>query len=451
MVFHIIVAYEAERGIGYQNELPWPKSTRDLKYFRKRTLNKTVIMGHNTYLSIGGPLPDRINIVISRQTDLKAVIVVPNLDEALKYAEEVFVIGGAKIFEEALRPPLINNIGSIYVTEFKNRYPNDKKFPEIPEYFFERTVVEDHEELTFVTWTRRSNCEELAYLSLLREIKEQGTLIPSRTGVPCYSVFGRALRFNLRAGVVPLLTTKQVFFRGVVEELLFFISGSTDATILKNKGINIWTGNTSREFLDSHGLSIYDEGDMGPTYSFLFAHAGAEHLYTGKDGNYEGLGVNQIDQLIDGIKREPTGRRHLIVLWAPAHLNKMALPPCLFSYIFNVNIITKEISVMTTMRSADFFLGVPFNICSASLLLRMICLATGYQPGELYATYGDAHIYQNHLSAVTEQLTRIPWRFPTLTFIRSFEEIGSIQDFQYEDFKLNNYYKYPALKAEMAV
>jgi thymidylate synthase len=375
--------------------------------------------------------------------------VVPTLADALAY--DGWIIGGAKIFEAMLQPPLINKIGSIFVTEFKETYVSDKKFPEIPEYVFERRVIETHPELTFVEWTRRSNDEELSYLSLLKEIKEQGTLVPSRTGVPCYSVFGRSLRFNLRDGVLPLLTTKQVFFRGVVEELLFFISGSTDTTILKKKGINIWDGNTSREFLDSHGLSAYEVGDMGPSYSFLFTHAGAEHLYTGKDNDYTGLGVNQIERLIEGIKRDPNGRRHLIVLWAPAYLDAMALPPCLFSYVFNVNTQRNEISLMTTMRSADFFLGVPFNICSASLLLRMVCLATGYEPGELYATYGDAHIYENHLGAVTEQLIRIPWRFPTLSFGRSFEEIGSMSGFQYGDFKLHNYYKYPALRAEMAI
>ena len=451
MVFHIIVAFDSERGIGYQNALPWPKSTRDLKYFKTRTLNQVIIMGHNTFASIGHPLPSRTNIVISRDTDLKDVIVVSNLTDALSYGDQVYVIGGAQIFEEALRPPLINSIGSIYVTEFKDRYLSDKKFPEISEYFFERELIEEHEELTFVRWTRRTNREELEYLNLLREVKEQGSLFPSRTGIGCYSVFGRCLRFNLRNGVIPLLTTKQVFFRGVVEELLFFISGSTDTTILNKKGIHIWDGNTSREFLDSHGLHNYEVGDMGPTYSFLFTHAGADHLYTGKNGDYEGLGVNQIDRLIEGIKSDPNGRRHLIVLWSPAHLEKMVLPPCLFSYIFNVNTNTREISVMTTMRSADFFLGVPFNICSASLFLRMICLATGYQPGELYATYGDTHIYENHISAVNEQLTRIPWRFPTLTFGRSFEEIQSIRGFEYGDFKLHNYYKYPPLKADMAI
>lgn len=451
MVFHIIVAYDTERGIGYQNKLPWPKSVKDLQYFKQKTLNKPIIMGHNTFLSIGHPLPFRTNIVISRDNSISDVIVMPCLSDAIQYSHEVFVIGGAKIFEEAMSLPLINKIGSIYVTEFKNNYPSDKKFPLIPEYFFERHVIEDHPELSFVEWTRRSNSEELQYLSLLREIKERGTLTSTRTGISTYSVFGRSLRFNLRNGVIPLLTTKQVFFRGVVEELLFFISGSTDANVLKKKGVNIWDGNTSRNFLDSHGLSHYEEGDMGPTYSFLFNHAGAEHLYTGKNGNYNGLGVNQINTVIEGIKTDPTGRRHLIVLWSPAHLDKMVLPPCLFSYVFNVNTSTKEISVMTTMRSADLFLGVPFNICSASLLLRMICLATGYQAGELYATYGDTHIYENHISAVTEQLTRIPWRFPTLEFSRSFDQIQSIRAFQYSDFKLNNYYKYPPLRADMAI
>lgn len=474
-MYSIIVACDTNNGIGYNNSLPWDGCPADMKEFRKRTIgngNNAVIMGHNTYWSIPEqyrPLKFRKNIVVSRDTNFpKDVIVFKTLKEAMVSAllqnfTEIYVIGGEKIYAECMKSPLIHYIDNIYLTRFHTSLQVNKFFPSIFEILFEpRSVmsceadyVKDQKkypiQLSFEVWRRKPNPEEQRYLTLLKEIIMSNNLVPSRTGTGCYSIFGRDLRISLRNNVIPLLTTKQVFFRGVVAELLFFISGSTDTNKLRQQNIHIWDGNTTREFLDSHGLSHYPEYDMGPTYSFLFTHAGAEHAYQDKNTDYTGQGVNQIHSVIDGIKRDPNSRRHLIVLWSPAHLDKMSLPPCLFSYIFHVNTNTREISVMTTMRSADFFLGVPFNLASAALFLHIICAATGYYPGELYATFGDAHVYGDHLNAVEEQLTRTPWTWPTLKWKRSFNDIGAIENIVYEDFLLENYICYPKINAPMAV
>lgn len=281
---------------------------------------------------------------------------------------------------------------------------------------------------------------EKQYLNLLKRILEDGESRDDRTGVGTISLFGLHMEFDLNEGF-PLLTTKKTWFNGILKELLFFLSGKTDTKILERQGVNIWKDNTSMEFLAKNGLRL-DEGDMGPGYSFQWRHAGEQ--YAGKDREYKG--IDQIQQLIGGLKKNPTGRRHIVSSWDVANIEKMALPPCHCFFQMYVR-EGKYLDCCLYQRSADMFLGVPFNIASYALLMIIIGHLTDLVPGRLIHNLGDAHIYKNHIEQVKEQLTRSPYPSPTVEIKRKIE---SIDDFRFEDFLLENYTFHGVLKGDMA-
>jgi thymidylate synthase len=467
-MFHIIFAQDEDGTIGNSetNSLPWPREVarEDMQYFRKTTIGNgknAVIMGHNTFRSLPrGALPGRANLVISRNSDADEFKHVEKVGESLydmmdycmrRKFEEVYIIGGCRIYQQCMDVRTIRNrIYKVHQSTIAGRYNGDRKWN------FELSslngfILESQQHLDDqcrVDVFRHDNYEEDQFLLLINDVLQRGVQIPDRTGVGTRSCFGRTLRFDLSHGTIPLLTTKRVFFRGSVEEMLFFISGSTDVEKLRAKGIHIWDGNTSREFLDRRGLATYPEWDMGPTYSFLFKHAGYEGQYVDKNHNYDGKGIDQFRQLVDGIRQDPYSRRHMINLWSPAHLDKMSLPPCLFNYIFYV-CPSRKIHLMCTMRSADLFLGVPFNLSGASLILRMVCHLTGYDPGELLLVMSNAHLYENHVEQAAEQIRRTPYRFPVLN-IRARQQ-QTMDDFLPEDFELLGYKCHPRIPAPMAI
>ena len=288
------------------------------------------------------------------------------------------------------------------------------------------------------------NHEENQYLSLVREIIESGQEKSDRTGVGTLSVFGRQLRFSLRDDIFPLLTTKRVFFRGVMEELLWFIRGSTNSKELADCGVHIWDGNGSREFLDRCGFYGREEGDLGPVYGFQWRHSGAHYIDMHTD--YTGQGVDQLQEVIDKIKSSPNDRRLILCAWNPKDIEEMALPPCHALVQFYVS--GSELSCMMYQRSADMGLGVPFNIASYALLTCMVAHVTGLRPGEFIHTLGDAHVYRNHVTQLKEQLTRTPRPFPTLTISR---KITNIDDFCASDFELKGYNPHGRIQMQMAV
>mmetsp|Transcript_9083 Transcript_9083/g.27863 ORF Transcript_9083/g.27863 Transcript_9083/m.27863 type:complete len:253 (-) Transcript_9083:220-978(-) len=252
------------------------------------------------------------------------------------------------------------------------------------------------------------------------------------------------MRFSLRGGAFPLLTTKRVFFRGVAEELLWFIKGSTDATELSKKNVTIWDGNGSREFLDKRGLAHRAVGDLGPVYGFQWRHFGA--AYVDKDASYAGQGVDQLAACIETIKNDPTSRRIVLTAWNPADLDKMALPPChVFCQFYVAN---GELSLHMYQRSADLGLGVPFNVASYALLLRLVAQVTSLDPGDFVHTLGDAHVYLNHVDALQEQLKRTPKPFPTLHLNPAIRDIDA---FSYDDFSLHGYHPHGKIAMKMAV
>ena len=258
------------------------------------------------------------------------------------------------------------------------------------------------------------------------------------------SVFGRQFRFSLRDDVFPLLTTKRVFWRAVVEELLWFIRGSTNSKELADKGVHIWDGNGSREFLDKCGFLAREEGDLGPVYGFQWRHSGAE--YVDKNTDYSGKGVDQLRQVIERIKTTPDDRRLIICAWNPKDIPQMALPPCHALVQFYVS--NGELSCMMYQRSADMGLGVPFNIASYALLTRMVAHVTGLRPGDFVHTFGDAHVYMNHVAPLLEQTARTPRPFPTLHIKRAVNDIDS---FAAGDFELIGYEPLGKIQMEMAV
>ncbi|KRX80843.1 Thymidylate synthase, partial [Trichinella sp. T6] len=243
------------------------------------------------------------------------------------------------------------------------------------------------------------NQEELNYLKQLKDIIDHGVRKNDRTGIGTLSTFGTQSRYCLRDDNFPLLTTKRVFWRGVVEELLWFISGSTNAKQLSEKNVNIWDGNSSREFLDSRGLYNYEEGDLGPVYGFQWRHFGCP--YSSMTADYKGKGYDQLQQCIKMIREEPESRRIIMTAWNPCDLEKVALPPCHCFVQFYV--ADGELSCQMYQRSADMGLGVPFNIASYSLLTRMIAHITSLKPGFFIHTIGDAHVYLTHVDALKVQ------------------------------------------------
>eukprot|EP00596_Hydrurales_sp_CCMP1899_P010578 CAMPEP_0119038076 /NCGR_PEP_ID=MMETSP1177-20130426/6775_1 /TAXON_ID=2985 /ORGANISM="Ochromonas sp, Strain CCMP1899" /LENGTH=316 /DNA_ID=CAMNT_0007000179 /DNA_START=515 /DNA_END=1465 /DNA_ORIENTATION=- len=288
------------------------------------------------------------------------------------------------------------------------------------------------------------NQEEQQYLDIVKDIISNGVLRGDRTGTGTLSKFGVQMRFNLRNGVFPLLTTKKVFWRGVAEELLWFVKGCTNGKELGDKGIHIWDGNGSREFLDSRGLQHREEGDLGPVYGFQWRHFGAE--YKDMHTDYNNQGVDQLKECIQKIMTSPEDRRLIMTAWNPCDLDKMALPPChMFCQFYVAN---GELSCQMYQRSADMGLGVPFNVASYSLLTVMMAQVCGLKAGEFVHTIGDAHVYVNHVEALQEQLLRSPRTFPSIVINPS---VTDIDGFQYSDFTIVGYNPDKSIKMEMAV
>ena len=271
------------------------------------------------------------------------------------------------------------------------------------------------------------------YLDLVKHVLEEGELKADRTGTGTKSVFGYQMRFDLSEGF-PMVTTKKLHLKSIIHELLWFLKGDTNIKYLKDNGVNIWNA-----WADSNG-------DLGPVYGFQWR-------------NWNNDGIDQISNLINDLKNNPSSRRHLISAWNPTVLpdtsksfetnvanGKAALPPC--HAFFQFHVINEKLSCQLYQRSADIFLGVPFNIASYSLLTLMIAQVCNLEPGDFIHTFGDAHIYSNHFEQMKLQLSREPRSLPT---IKINSEVNNIFDFKFEDFILENYYPHPHIKGKVAV
>jgi thymidylate synthase len=262
-----------------------------------------------------------------------------------------------------------------------------------------------------------------AYLDLLRMVRDRGVKRGDRTGTGTWSLFGHQMRFDLQKGF-PLLTTKKVRLKSIVHELLWFLSGDTNIRYLKANGVSIWD-----EWAD-------ENGDLGPVYGAQW------RSWPARDGS----AIDQIAEVERSLKTDPNSRRHIVSAWNPADLPCMALAPC--HCLFQFYVAEGRLSCQLYQRSADVFLGVPFNIASYALLTMMMAQATNLEPGEFVHTFGDVHLYLNHADQAAEQLQREPRPLPHMTLNPS---VRSIFDFTYDDFTLTGYKPHPAIKAPIAV
>ena len=261
------------------------------------------------------------------------------------------------------------------------------------------------------------------YLDLMRHVRENGTFKADRTGTGTYSVFGHQMRFDLSAGF-PLVTTKKVFLKGIIHELLWFLAGSTNISYLTDHNVHIWD-----EWAD-------ESGNLGRVYGAQWRDWVAP----------DGARVDQLAEVIESLKKNPDSRRHMVCAWNPGEVKDMALPPC--HALFQFYVAEGELSCQLYHRSADIFLGVPFNIASYALLTMMIAQVCGLKAKEFVHTFGDLHLYSNHVEQAKEQLAREPRALPQMKISPNIKDIN---DFKFEDFELLNYDPHPAIKAPIAV
>ncbi len=413
---------------------------------------------------------------------------------------EIFVIGGGSLYQLALASPYCK---TIYLTEIYNDFKCDIQFPNfpiinykssfnIPEFTnnprikdiesddipislinsqdgYKLVEVSDIKEikdsnetvkpiyyrflkyqhatrtLNLVEW---KNNEEEKYLETMKDILLNGIERIDRTLVGTYFLPGVCLKFDISKNF-PISTTKKIVLRWVFEELKLYLTGKTDSKILSDQGINIWDGNTSRQFLDKRGLSNYPEGDMGETYGFNFRHFGGQYKDCKTDYD-SSVGYDQVSNVIHLLKTDPTSRRIIINLWNPATQHKAALPSCLFYYQFCVDPNKKQLHCIIHLRSSDYFLANNWNTCTGTLLTHMLCNLEGIDltPGTLTVVVSDAHLYKTHIQQVCHNLIRQPYPYPILK-VKS--KKSDITDFTFKDFELIGYKSHGSLKAEMAI
>lgn len=280
---------------------------------------------------------------------------------------------------------------------------------------------------------------EAAYLDLIRYVRDHGTEKGDRTGTGTRSHFGAQLRFDLSDGF-PLLTTKKVHMKSITYELFWFLKGDTQVKYLQDNGVRIWNEWSTAEQTARFGRP---EGELGPIYGHQWRNYGASKK---PDGSYNQDGVDQIVEVIEQIKNNPNSRRLIVSGWNPAEATQVALPPC--HTLFQFFVADGKLSCQLYQRSADLFLGVPFNIASYSLLTHMIAQVCDLEVGEFIWTGGDCHLYQNHIEQVNEQLSREAYELPTLWLN---PDIKDIFDFTFDDIRVENYKSHPAIKAPVAV
>jgi len=473
-MLNLIYAIDINNGFGKNNTLPWDL-VNDRKFFSKLTTHNSIVMGKNTYNSLPTkyrPLPNRKNYILSsnfKNDYNQDLFNIQSIEDIINLSKEenVFVIGGVKLIQDI---PL-EKIDNIYETRIYDNYecdifliPHNKsifkyisKSPIIKDKSnFQVTCYSKHNKFNFIPYFISSfnnlmpKSEETDYLYLLEKIFNYGKVRKTRNS-STYSLFSERLEFNIENNVLPLLTTKRTFWNGIIEELLWFIKGETDNKKLKEKGIHIWDGNTTNDFLKKSNLP-YEEDICGPIYGYQWRRFGEEYTYIDKTTKEirktEGIkkGYDQLQEIINLIRNNPTSRRIFMSGWNPAQMSQMCLPPCHVSYQFYVD--EDKLICQMYQRSADVFLGLPFNIASTSALTHLIAHHTGLKASRVIICLGDIHIYEEHLKAVAEQLTRynLIKPFPTLEINSKYE---NIEDYSKDNFEIKNYQSENRIPAPM--
>jgi len=472
-MFSVIVGVSDGWAIGNNGGLPWPraKGAADMEFFRTQTtgLNPdgshrrvALIMGNNTRKSLpnGSHLPGRINIIVSRghkqiiveNIHTRAPLVyVPTFQAAVEWCDfmkssldEVFVIGGAQIYAAAMKHPRLLRV---IVSKVEGAYPADVYFPhkQLSEFNMRGPMeIANKSGTATVIIYSRTNFDEQEYLNLIGDILKNGVMKPNRSIYDALTVFGKTICVDLATSsptcgdktaehvctrILPLLTTKWVNVRAVIDELVWFMLGHANIDYLKQRKVAIWDVDTSEKSLQIRGLN-YPVGCTGPIYGVQWRHAGGKITYN-PDGTYtiDG-GVDQLQNVVDQLIKNPYSRYHIVNSWNVQQIHLMALPPCHYSFEFMVeprrvdgssdgdnNAATVNVlNCMVHMRSTDVGLGLPFNLASYGLLTHIVSLITGYYPGKLMITMTDCHIYSNHIDKLREQINRTPMPFPTVSF-----------------------------------
>jgi dihydrofolate reductase/thymidylate synthase len=458
----VVLACDRNFGIALNNAIPWDIEL-DRQFFYDHTLDSVVIMGLHTWLTLPDThrsLPKRITIVLStsfKQADIitqnstgALTYVVPSLSAAMElcnaqHLDKIVICGGVSVYVAAIEQL---NIDAVHVTQIHHDYQCDK-FVNIPELLHKNHIANASQKeytfelldnksgqmvlVSFMKWSLSFGYDfpaENVYIDGIYDILRNGHQRDTRNA-NVISTFGKTLTFDISESF-PLLTTKRVFFKGIVEELLFFLRGDTNTTHLSQKGVKIWEPNTSREFLDKHNYTNYIAGDMGPMYGYQWRHF--NETYNGCLMAYT-KGYDQLDYCIHLLKTDPYSRRIMMTTYNPLQAHEGVLYPCHgIAIMFYVDKMHR-LSCMMTQRSADYICGVPFNIASYALLVYLLCEIinndTSYQgkffsPGKLILQLGDTHIYTEHVSAAMRQLLRTPKLFPKLSFARRITDLNDV-------------------------
>lgn len=469
--------------IGKNGGIPWHNKA-DLKWFKDTTTGHPIIMGRKTYESIGHPLKNRTNIIVSTREDLwvenSEIRVYDNLESAINFAktidDEIFIIGGASIYKYALEHDLADRIMIDMLAE--DVEDADTFFPQvIPSQDWEeigRPLEIEKMKAYVMTYDRcrgRENHVDEQYLSLVNRIIKEGVEKDTRAG-KTRSIFGVQMRFNLKEGL-PMLTTKKIFAKGVIHELLWFLKGDTNIKYLVDNGVHIWDDDAYRYYLEvlkvCKGPKGFDDAYDKETFlKFVRLNAFGDGLYNmdKKSSYYYGdlgpvygrqwrnwNGIDQVKEVIEKLRNNPDDRRIMISAWNVGEIKDMALPPCHYTCQFYTKELEngkRELSCMWNQRSVDCGLGLSFNILSYAILTHMVAQCCDMEVGELIFSGGDVHVYENHIEPLKEQLTRNPhmYALPTLKLNPTITEID---DFTYEDIKIEGYKSYPTIKMPLSV
>lgn len=452
--FNVILATDLNFSIGKYNTLPWDFAI-DMKHFTNLT-KPTNLFGHKSILIMGRQtweslnckdLPNRLNYVITSQDINQISQLYPNTlffkdfysayCHSYKSKGDIWVIGGSKIYDAALRFwacdkvywTLIDGIFDAHVQFDISKYSIN--WIDSIDYNDVNKLDNTEYKLTFKVGHVIHGLES-QYLHTLHELLTNGKKRETRNGIT-FSKFNKTLSWDLSDGF-PLLTTKKMFWKGIVEELLFFIRGDTDTTLLSNKGIKIWEPNTSRDFLDKLGFNTYPVGEMGPMYGYQWR-------------NFNGSGIDQFTKVINEIKTDPHSRRILMTDFNPQQAHLGVLYPC-HSIVIQFYVENERLNCSMYQRSVDFFLGSCFNIASTSLLTHIISQLTNLKPGKVNLIMGDYHLYNVHLEQTISQLSRIPYDLPKLE-MREFTTLKEVENSALEDYKIVDYQSHPIIKAQM--
>lgn len=484
--------------IGKGGKMPW-HNAKDLAWFKEETTGHCVIMGRKTFESIGKSLPNRCNIVITRNpsslSSVDGISIVDSLEQAIEMAKknqpgnDIFIIGGASIYKEALDKNLVDEVMADMLSEKCDNA--DTFFPELSSGTWETNepaIEIEHRKAYVVKFTPKKimNSVDRQYSELLKKIIDEGTVKQTRSG-SVRAIFDATMRFSLREGL-PLITTKKVYYKGIIHELLWFLSGSTNIKYLVENKVHIWDDDAYRFYLEQKIDKIpldkekfiekvlmsrtvpdkdYTFGDLGPIYSKQWRNWGSK---------------DQIADIIKKLKHSPDDRRIVLSAWNVSDIDKMALPPCHMMAIFNTRelpveerekmlreqypeilsgeIVNEEylneigfpkriLNCSFIMRSNDFCTGNPYNIAQYGMLTYMLCEVCNMIPGELVYHGIDVHVYENHIENAKEQLKRKgSGIIPKLGFKR---HIKNIDDFKYDDFEILNYFPDSPIKYQLNV